>query len=141
MSRSRMAEPMSTYTVRYERDDTNWWVATVKEVRGCHTQGRTIDQARRRIREALGLFVDDADAAELIDEIALPANAQTLLNQVRATRKRAEEEAAKLQNSTADAARLLTKEIGVSVRDAGELLGLSHQRVQQLLTSDSRKNA
>ena len=100
---------MSTYIVRYEKDETGWWVATVKDVRGCHTQGRTIDQARRRIREALELFVDHAD------------------------------EAAKLQNSTTEAAVVLTEEVGVSVRDAGELLGLSHQRVHQLLTASSRK--
>ncbi len=124
---------MSTYTVRYERDETGWWVATVKEIRGCHTQGRTIDQSRRRIREALGLFVDDADEAELIDDIALPAKARNLLRQVHATRKRAEGETIKLQKSTAAAAKILTKELGVSIRDAGELLGLSHQRVHQLL--------
>lgn len=133
-----MAQPMRTYTIRYERDNTNWWVATVKEVRGCHTQGRTIEQARRRMREALSLFVDNADEAELIDNVILPENAKSLIKQVRATRKRAEEEAIKLQTSTARAAKVLTKDIGVSVRDAGELLGLSHQRVQQLLTSASQ---
>lgn len=130
---------MSTYTVRYERDDTGWWVATVKEVKGCHTQGRTIEQARKRIREALSLFVNDSDDAQFIDDIALPANARILLKRVLATRKRAEKEAAKLQNSTAEAAKVLTMEVGVSVRDAGELLGLSHQRVHQLLTRSSGK--
>ncbi len=134
-----MVKTLSTYTVRYEKDETGWWVATVKEVRGCHTQGRTIDQARRRIREALELFVDHADEAELIDNVALPANARTLLRRVQLTRKRAEEEAIKLQNSTAEAAEVLTRDVGVSVRDAGELLGLSHQRVHQLLTANSRK--
>jgi predicted RNase H-like HicB family nuclease len=127
-----MVKPVSAYTVRYERDETGWWVATVKEVRGCHTQGRTIDQTRRRIREALSLFVKDADEADLIDCIRLPENAQNLLNRLRATRKRAEQEAAKLQEATALAARVLTGDVGVSVRDAGELLGLSHQRIQQL---------
>ncbi len=134
-----MAETMSIYTIRYEKDETGWWVATVKEVRGCHTQGRTIEQARRRIREALGLFVDQAENAELIDDVVLPANARTLLKRVLSTRKRAEEEAIKLQNTTAEAAEVLTKDVGVSVRDAGELLGLSHQRVHQLLTASSRK--
>jgi len=134
-----MAEPMSIYTIRYEKDETGWWVATVREVRGCHTQGRTIEQARRRIREALGLFVEHADKAELIDDVALPANARTLLKRVLSTRKRAEEEAIKLQNTTAEAAQVLTKDVGMSVRDAGELLGLSHQRVHQLLTATARK--
>jgi predicted RNase H-like HicB family nuclease len=135
----RMAETMSRYTVRYKRDETGWWVATVKEVRGCHTQGRTIDQARRRIREALSLFVEDSEEAELVDDIALPANARTLVNEVLATRRRAEGEAAKLQDSTTKAAHILIEDVGVSVRDAGELLGLSHQRVHQLLTTRSQK--
>ncbi len=54
-------EAVKSYRVAYERDDSGWWVvATVRGVRGCHTQGRTVDEARRRIREALDLFVDDA---------------------------------------------------------------------------------
>lgn len=130
---------MNTYTVRYERDETGWWVATVKEIRGCHTHGRTIEQARRRIREALGLFVDDAERAELIDRIALPAGARALLKRVQSTRKRAAEEAARLQNSTAEAAKQLTEHLGISIRDAAELLGLSHQRMHQLLSAASRR--
>jgi hypothetical protein len=81
------------------------------------------------------LFVEDAEKAELIEDIALPASARTLLNQVLATRKRVEGEALKLKTSTTKAAKILTKDLGVSVRDAGELLGLSHQRVHQLLTT------
>jgi predicted RNase H-like HicB family nuclease len=54
--------------VAYERDDSGWWVASIREVRGCHSQGRTIDEARRRVREALELFVDNARSAELVDE-------------------------------------------------------------------------
>jgi predicted RNase H-like HicB family nuclease len=53
----------------YERDEAGWWVASVRKVRGCHTQGRTVDEARRRIREALELFVDDARKATLIDHL------------------------------------------------------------------------
>ena len=47
----RVAEKiMSAYHVPYERDESGWWVASVREVRGCHTQGRTVDEARRRER-------------------------------------------------------------------------------------------
>lgn len=72
----------------------------------------------------------------------LPTNARTLLKRVLSTRKREEEdEAIKLQNTTAKAAKVLTKDVGVSVRDACELLGLSHQRVHQLLTAPRKKKA
>ena len=56
------------YTVTYERDEgPRWRVASVREVAGCHTQGRTVAEARRRIREALDLWVDDAETAEIVD--------------------------------------------------------------------------
>ena len=61
---------VNTYHVAYERDDSGWWVALIREVRGCHSQGRTIDEARRRVREALGLFIeDDAVSAEFVDDL------------------------------------------------------------------------
>ena len=66
---------MSVYHVAYERDESGWWVASVREVRGCHTQGRTVDEARRRIRKAMNLFVDDARSAKLVDNVNLPAPA------------------------------------------------------------------
>ena len=56
-------EAVKSYRVAYERDESGWWVATVRGVRGCHTQGRTVDEARRRIREALELFVANARRA------------------------------------------------------------------------------
>ena len=58
-------EAVKSYRVAYERDESGWWVATVRGVRGCHTQGRTVDEARRRIREALELFVDNAPRSRL----------------------------------------------------------------------------
>ena len=59
---------MNIYNVTYLRDESKWWVASVREVPGCHSQGRTIDQARRRVREALESFVDDATSATLVDQ-------------------------------------------------------------------------
>ena len=61
---------MKRYRVAYERDESGWWVASVRGVRGCHTQGRTVDEARRRIREALALFVDDARKATIADNVS-----------------------------------------------------------------------
>src|SRR6478752_1368500 len=43
LSREGMAdEIMNTYHVAYARDESGWWVASVREVHGCHTQGRTV---------------------------------------------------------------------------------------------------
>lgn len=59
---------MKSYQVTFERDDTGRWVVEVPSVPGCFTQGRTIEQARERIREALGLFIGEraAASAELV---------------------------------------------------------------------------
>jgi predicted RNase H-like HicB family nuclease len=79
-----------TYTVDYERDETGRWVASVREVSGCHTQGRTVGAARRRIREALGLFVEDAHKARLVDHVALPATVSNAITQYKALREQAD---------------------------------------------------
>jgi len=126
------------YMVRYELDESGTWVATIPKLPGCVTQGRSIAQARRRIREALAAYTGDdraARAAELVDDIdvrALGSQNAELVGKL--ARERADLEARKrsVTRSTAHAARKLAK-AGLSVRDVGELLGLSHQRVQQLL--------
>ena len=66
---------VNAYHVVYERDEPGGWVASVREVRGCHTQGRTVDEARRRIRKAMNLFVDDARSAKLVDNVKLTRRA------------------------------------------------------------------
>jgi predicted RNase H-like HicB family nuclease len=125
----------TSYTVRYERDETGWWVAQVKEAPAAITQGRTIAEARRRIREALALALDDdaaAKRAKLIDDVKLPADARRALEQARVARARLATESRKAQESTAKAVRTLLKSMHLSVRDAGDLIGISPQRVHQL---------
>lgn len=139
---SRMVETMNTYTIEYKRDETGWWVAKVKEVKGCHTQGKSIAQARRRIREALGLFVNNANRADFVEDVILPPGVRTLVKQVLSAREKVKHEEEKVQSSMQEAARVLTGEVGISRRDAGEVLGLSYQRVQQILpraTAEKRK--
>jgi predicted RNase H-like HicB family nuclease len=125
----------TSYTVRYERDETGWWVAQVKEAPAAITQGRTIAEARRRIREALALALEDdaaAKRAKLIDDVKLPADARRALEEARAARARLTTESKKAQKSTAKAVRALLESMHLSVRDAGDLIGISPQRVHQL---------
>jgi predicted RNase H-like HicB family nuclease len=129
-----MAEVSSSrYRVVLEPDETGSWILRVPAVPGCHTYGRTLEQARRRVREALSVWVDDAESAELEEEVRLPLDARRALRRSRAARRQAEQGRARAQSSTAEAARLLTERLHLGLRDAGELLGLSHQRVQQLV--------
>jgi predicted RNase H-like HicB family nuclease len=121
-----MAEVMKSYTVVYELDESGHWIATVPRVRGCHTYGRSLSEARARIREALGLFVADAARARLHDEVRLPADMRRLVVRFRTARERAERE----RRQADAAARRLAQRL--SRRDAAELLDISHQRVHQI---------
>ena len=123
---------MSRYVVTYDRDESGAWIAQVQGVPEAHTYGRTIDQARERVREALSLWKNDARRAEVVDEVHLPARASNLVAAVHKAKKRVEEEQIRAQKSASAAARHLTGAWGLSLRDAGELLGVSRQRVQQI---------
>jgi predicted RNase H-like HicB family nuclease len=83
---------VTTYHVAYDREESSWWVASVREVRGCHTQGRSVDEARRRIRKAMELFVDDARSAKLIDNVKWPAPASKAICLYAALCKQADRE-------------------------------------------------
>jgi predicted RNase H-like HicB family nuclease len=46
------------YTVVIERDEDGYYVASVPELRGCHTQAKSLDALMKRIREAIELCLD-----------------------------------------------------------------------------------
>jgi hypothetical protein len=80
----------------------------------------------------LGLFVKGATKARFVEDVKLPAGVRRMVRRQREARHRADKELARAQDTTREAVRALTRALHLSVRDAGELLGLSHQRVQQL---------
>ncbi len=129
---------MSTYSVVYERDEGGWWIARVVGVQGVHSNGRTIEEARRRVREALSLAVDDADDAELVDEVKIPAALRKLVSSQKTARERAAAEQARAMELEREAAQRLTSDLRLSRRDIGELLGLSHQSVQKLVAAGTK---
>jgi predicted RNase H-like HicB family nuclease len=43
------------FNVIVERDEEGFYVATVPELRGCHTQAKSLDTLMERIREAIDL--------------------------------------------------------------------------------------
>jgi len=47
------------FNVVIERDEEGYYVASVPELRGCHTQARSLDTLMERIREAIDLCIEE----------------------------------------------------------------------------------
>jgi predicted RNase H-like HicB family nuclease len=137
----------NTYVAEVQRDESGNWIAGVPALRGVHTHARTLASLRTYLQDAIALWleVDRLDAGERnphIDRenisvelrVKLPAPVRRATDSARLRRERAKSAEADAAASTRDAARALVG-IGLSRRDAAELLGLSHQRVDQVLRS------
>lgn len=46
------------FDVVIERDEDGYYVASVPQLPGCHTQGRSLDEVTLRIREAIELCLE-----------------------------------------------------------------------------------
>jgi predicted RNase H-like HicB family nuclease len=46
------------FSVIIERDEDGYFVATVPELHGCHTQARSLDALMERVREAIDLCLE-----------------------------------------------------------------------------------
>ena len=49
-----------TFNVIIERDSEGYFVASVPDIRGCHTQARSLDTLMERIKEAIELCLEVA---------------------------------------------------------------------------------
>jgi predicted RNase H-like HicB family nuclease len=122
------------YVAVYEHDaEDDVWLVHIKGLDGCQTFGRSIRQAESRIREALAVWLD-VEPDSLVITPELPTDVAALASEVSQARSAAERAGLDAQRATADAVKRLTK-MGLSRRDAADVLGISHQRVQQLLAS------
>ncbi len=123
------------YTVSYDRGEDGWWVASVKGIKGVHTRGRSISEARKRVREALAAAVGVAAvrSARFRDSIAISPSVRKNVLAVKKAQRRAEREQAHAAELARKVARELVRVRRLSVRDAGEVMGISGGRVQQLV--------
>jgi hypothetical protein len=126
----------STITVRYEYDPAARAWSAVADTGGS-SWGRTFAQARASVREALALWYDLPDDKEItdfgVDIIDIPVVEGKPLDSVSslATRRAAAERMHEaVAEESREAARILLNG-GISIRDAGTIIGVSHGRVSQ----------
>ncbi|WUH92758.1 type II toxin-antitoxin system HicB family antitoxin [Streptomyces sp. NBC_00433] len=125
---------MSTYRVTARRSG-DWWALEVPDLPGVHSQTKRLDRAASEAREAISLMLDvEADSIEVEVETQLPPEAREVLQAVARAHKAAEAAALQEREAMVRAASVLTQNL--SQRDAGEVMGVSFQRISQLLKSN-----
>lgn len=58
MKTKKKAKKLLSYAVFYEADSDGGYVAFVPALPGCHTQGDTLEETERNVREAIELYVE-----------------------------------------------------------------------------------
>jgi predicted RNase H-like HicB family nuclease len=60
------------YNVFIERDSEGYYIASVPNLKGCHTQAKSLDVLMERIREAIELCIEVAqDEGEKLDYVGM----------------------------------------------------------------------
>ena len=71
------------FHVIVERDEDGWYVGTVSELPGCHTQAKSLDQLRERVHEAIRAYLGPRTSVrkriEFVGAQAIEAHAKELL--------------------------------------------------------------
>ena len=50
-----------TYTVLIEQGEDGWFVVKVPDIQGCATQGKTVEEALERVKEAIKVCLEADD--------------------------------------------------------------------------------
>lgn len=123
---------MTTYTAKVERSGDRCAVA-VPQVSGLFTQGRNLVEEKDKLRRALELYPEietDPDTAEVVIQMDTPRGEEAATAIARNRALVVEKEAAAA--AMVRAARHLVDR-GLAYCDTAVLLGISHQRVAQLI--------
>jgi predicted RNase H-like HicB family nuclease len=59
------------FTVVIERDEEDYYVATVPSLRGCHTQAKNLDTLMKRVREVIQLCLEDNKAVPSLELVGI----------------------------------------------------------------------
>jgi hypothetical protein len=128
------------YVVTVERSG-DWWNLTFPDVAFVYAQTRRLDQVESTGRRALAAKLDlSPDDLDVEIQLRLPGD----LEQARATVNERRQVADVAQRDATDATRGLARSLalqGYSVRDIGELIGISPQRVSQLTSASRNREA
>ncbi len=120
------------YTGRATRNG-DWWAISIAGVLGAHTQVRRLDKAEDAARDMLSLLLDaDPDSFDVRVDADLTQPERVALEGIDHAKANYEAARAEFARRQIEAAVLLVRDEGLTVRDAAILMGVSYQRVAQL---------
>lgn len=124
---------VTTWQIDVKREADGYWVVTSRSpvLRGLITQGRTVREAQDMARNAIAILLDVSEASFAIDPVYRIGRSTKVVGKTREARSKARAYKAQADTVTRDAIRRMTDD-GLTVRDIATMLGLSHQRIQQL---------
>ena len=131
---------LAGYRVKAVRSG-EWWAITVPALRGVFSQAKRLSRVEETAREAIAMMldIDEAEVGQIEVEVQPPEAVADLLDELRRSTSIADEAAAAAARARREAVRLLS-EAGLPMRDIGEILGVSHQRISQILAQHPRSS-
>ena len=96
------------------------------------TDGRSLNQLRRRIPAVLRLWDRDPARVEIVEVLELPTSLKRAISTATAQRREAEEQSRAAQRESERTIKRLQSQLKIGVRDTGELLGISPQYAHKL---------
>jgi hypothetical protein len=132
-----MAEAMKTtrkVKATYWLEEGTWIGSAVADPKAtAHTQGRTLETVKARMVEAVEALLDVGRGGfELVETVKLPLAVRRKVAARKAAEQRARAATTRVTRTSKQAAEALVG-LGLSLRDAGTILGVSRQRAEQIL--------
>jgi len=122
---------VAEHRVVYRRNAAGRWVATVPGKRRCRGEGKTLRQARRRLRASLAKVVEDPFEIDLVEDVRLPPPSRDRLVGYWKARRRLEGATEQADRAAAAALEALLA-LKLNLKDVSDLLGLPPLKLARL---------
>lgn len=132
-----VAKLRGKYTARATRSG-RWWAIEVPELRGVFSQAKRLDQVGDMARDAIALFLDvPRDSFDITVDPVLSPDVRRIVAAAKAARTELVGMQADAAARSREAVQRLT-DLGLPLRDIGEVLEISHQRAGQLVAASAQ---
>ena len=124
-------------TIKISRSDGQW-TAHVPKAKGLIAWSPSLKRLRKHVDVALREFYPELANEERRELIDLPADTRALLKGLAKAERAADRAARKAATMRRQTSRRLRSKLRISVREVGDLMGLSGTRAHQLLESRTK---